>query len=116
VTQFCNTVAKISRNYRILAQKLKALPIPTSVPESREYRDLMVEWYKDSALVYEDMVRPRPAARTKEELNGMITDIKDRSENLKAQFETLLKMDTDIRRRYSVQPPKSDDALRQYAG
>lgn len=116
VTQFCNTVSKIARNYRILAHSLKTLPIPVSMPESKEYRDLVVDWYNDSALVYEDMVRPRPAARTKEELNAMIQEITDRSENLKAQFETLLKMDTDIRRHYNVSPPKSDDALRQYAG
>lgn len=116
VTQYCNLVAKIARNYRILAQKLKSLPVPTAAPETREYRDHMVDWYRDSALVYEDMVRPRPPARTKEELDSMIKDVTNRSENLKAQFETLAKTDTEIRRRYSVQPPKQDDALRQYTG
>lgn len=116
VTRFCNTVAKIARNYRILAQKLKSLPVPTSVPETREYRDLTVEWYNDSALVYEDMIRPRPAARTKEQLNSMIQEIKDRSDNLKQQYETLAKMDSDIRLKHAVQPPKQDDPLFKYAG
>lgn len=116
VTQFCNTVSKIARNYRILAHSLKTLPIPVCMPESRRYRDQMVDWYNDSALVYEDMVRPRPAARTKEELNAMIQDITDRSANLKEQFETLQLKDTDLRRHYSVLPPKHDDALGDYTG
>jgi hypothetical protein len=116
VTDFCNTVAKISRNYRILAQKIRSLPVPTSIPEAKDYRDLMADWYNDSALVYEDMIRPRPAARTKEELNNMIQDVKDRSETLKSNSAKLAQMDSDIRLRHTVQPPKYDDALNTYAG
>jgi hypothetical protein len=116
VTLFCNTVAKVARNYKILAQKLQSLPIPNQAPETKEYRNQMVTWYSDSAGVYDDMVRPRPAARTKEELNAMIKDLNDRSENLKANFETLAKMDSDIRLQYHVNPPKQDDPLRKYAG
>ena len=116
VTEFCNTVAKISRNYRILAQKIRSLPVPTAVPEAKDYRDLMADWYNDSALVYEDMIRPRPAARTKEELNSMIQDVKDRSETLKSNSAKLAQMDSDIRLRHTVQPPKYDDALDTYAG
>ena len=118
VTKFCNTVAKIARNYRILAQTLKTLPMPISMPDSKvkSYRDHLADWYVSSAQVYEDMVRPRPAARTKEELNSMIQDIKVRSENLKTTREILQQMDYDIRRQYSVSQPKVDDALRQYTG
>jgi hypothetical protein len=118
VTQFCNTVSKIARNYRILAHTLKSLPLPVAMPDPKvkTYRDQMVDWYNDSALVYEDMIRPRPAARTKEELNGMIQDIKDRSENLKQTLAMLQEMDQDIRREYHVNPPKGDDALGDYTG
>ena len=119
VTAFCKTVSKVARNYRALAQKLKSLPIPTTLPDAnevREYRDLLVNWYNDSATVYEDMVRPRPPARTKEELNGMIQGIKDRSESLKANLELLQKMDSNIRLKCHVDPPDYDDAIKTYAG
>lgn len=118
VAAFCNTVSKIARNYRILAHTLKTLPMPISMPDPkvRVYRDQMIDWYNDSALVYEDMIRPRPAARTKEELNSMIQDIKDRSENLKQTLSMLQEMDQDIRRQFHVNPPKGDDALGDYTG
>jgi hypothetical protein len=116
VTNFCNIVAKIARNYKILAQQLESLPVPVQAPGAAEYRDRMVSWYKDSALVYEDMIRPRVPARTKEELNRTIDDLNQRSESLKKNGQTLAQMDSDLRLRYHVQPPKYDDALRAYAG
>ena len=116
VTSFCNTVAKIARNYRLLSKKLEALPVPVQVPDASEYRDQIVSWYRDSALVYEDMIRPRPPARTKEELNRMIEDLNERSAGLKKMSQTLAQMDSDLRLRYHVQPPQYDDALRKYAG
>ncbi len=116
VMQFCNTIAKVGRNYKILAQKLRSLPAAAEMPESKALRDMTVDWYLDSALVCEDMVRPRPPARTKEELNSMIQDLKDRSENLKLNSEKLAETDTEIRRHYHLQPPKRDDALYTYAG
>ncbi len=117
VTAFCKTVTKVAKNYRALAQKLKAMPIPKAMPEAQKYRNLRVNWYNDAALLYEDMVRPRPPARTKEELNRMIQEIKDTSEGLKANHdEVLQKMDSEIRMHYHVNPPKYDDPIFKYAG
>lgn len=116
VQKFCTTVAKVARNYRSLALKLKSLPIPASMPDVRTYRDRSVDWYNDSAEVYEDMVRPRPPAKTREELTAMIQSIKDRSESLKANRELLYQLDTEIRRHHHVNPPKIDDAIYSYAG
>lgn len=117
VTIFCQTVSRISRNYRILAQKIKTLPSPVEMGEElKEYKSLMANWYEDSALVYEDMVKPRPPARTKEELNSWIKDISDRSESLKQNLGVLHQMDHDMRRKFHVNPPKSDDALYGYTG
>ena len=119
VNKFCTTVSKIARNYRALAKSLKSLPISTTLPDTQkvgEYRDLLVNWYNDSALVYEDMVKPRPAARTKEELQGMIKSITDRSEALKRTLEYLRQMDTDIRLSCHVDPARHDDSIRKYAG
>ncbi len=118
VTAFCNTASKIARNYRILSKTVKSLPMPLSMPDSKVklYRDQMAEWYGDSAQVFEDMVRPRPAARTKEELNSMINDIKSRSDGLTEKLAILQQMDQEIRRDYHVNPPKNDDALGNYTG
>lgn len=119
VTAFCKTVTGVARNYRALAKSLKSMPISNNLPDPqkvREYRDLLANWYNDSAIVYEDMVRPRPPAKTKEELQGMIQSIKDRSESLKSNLELLQKMDSDIRLTCHVDPPRYDDVLRKYTG
>lgn len=119
VTAFCKTVAGVAHKYRALAKNLKAMPISTNLPDQqkvKEYRDLLANWYDDSAVVYEDMIRPRPAAKTREELQGMINSIRDRSESLKSNLELLQKMDSDIRLSCHVDPPKYDDMIRKYAG
>lgn len=114
VMDFCKTTKKVEIIYRTLSQRLHSMPIPLSLPEAREYRDLCSNWYLDSAQLYEDMIRPRPAARTKEELDSMLQEITDRSESLKLSRSRLLVMDSNLRRKYSINPPKYDDALFQY--
>lgn len=114
VNEFCSTTAKIARNYRILAKKLSELPIPRSVPQAQQYRDMHVNWYNDSALLYEDMIRPRRPARTKEELAAIMKDLTDRSQGLADTYGTLQIMDLDIRKKCGVRPAKHEDALHQY--
>lgn len=119
VTLFCKTVSEVAHRYRLLAQKLKSLPIPDTLPdpaEVKEYRDLLANWYNSSAAVYEDMIRPRPPARTKEELQRMIQELKDRSEGLKENLALLQEMDSNIRLKCHVDPPKYDDAIGDYTG
>lgn len=115
VEEFCRTVVKISRNYRILAKRLAAMPLINSLPESRNYRIALVTWYNDQAALFEDMVRPRPPARTREELDGLLDDLKGRSELLKSQAERLQEGESKIRKKYGVHPPRYDDALHDYA-
>lgn len=114
VEEFCRTIAKISRNYRTLAKRLTGLPIPNNLPEARQYRDLNAAWYSDQALLYEDMVRPRKPARTKEELDGLMKDLRDKSEQLASQFTSLQLMDTEVRKKHNVHSARYDDALRDY--
>lgn len=114
VEQFCRTIAKISRNYRTLAKRLSSLPIPHTLPEAQQYRDLHVTWYNDQAQVFEDMVRPRKPARTKEELDATMKDLADRSEGLGNQIALLQQMDSELRKKHGVHPAKYDDALRDY--
>lgn len=114
VNEFCKTAAKIARNYRILAKKLSALALSRSVVEARRYRDLHVNWYNDVAMLYEDMIRPRPPARTQEELAAMLKDLSDRSEALEQSFGALQIMDLDLRSQYHVRYAKHEDKLQQY--
>jgi hypothetical protein len=114
VTLYCNTLIRVAKNYRILAQKLKSLPVIDAMPQSALLRDHVVTWYNDSASVYEDMSRPRPPARTKEELAAMIKDVMERSETLKATYAKIWELDRDLRLSKAVNPPKYDDALNEY--
>lgn len=115
VEQFCRTMVKISRNYRILAKRISSMPVPMSVPEARQYRDMYCTWYNDQAQLYEDLVRPRKPARTKEELAAVMNELKDRSESLTEQFARLQQMDMDVRKKLGVHAPRYDDALHDYA-
>lgn len=115
VEQFCRTLVKISRNYRILAKRIGAMPLPHGLPEAAQYRDMYTNWYNDQAGLYEDMVRPRKPARTKEELASIMKDLEDRSESLKLMFERLQVMDLDFRKKRGVHAARYDDALHDYA-
>lgn len=115
VTLYCHTLVRVAKNYRILAQKLHSLPIIDNMPQSKILRDNLVDWYNDSALVYEDMYRPRPPARTQEELQHMLKDITERSESLKTSYATIWGMDNNLRLSKSVDQPRYDNALLEYA-
>jgi hypothetical protein len=114
VTLFCNTLSRVAKNYRILAQKIKNLPTIDAMPQSGQLRDNLVDWYNDSALVYEDMIRPRPPARTREELDRMMRDIDNRSDQLYTSYGKIWELDGDLRLSKSVNPPKYADALNEY--
>ncbi|MBY0356870.1 MAG: hypothetical protein K2W82_02630 [Candidatus Obscuribacterales bacterium] len=114
VQQFCVTAGHIAKNYKLLATKLATMPVPASMPEVKTFKNLYSSWFEDSATLYNDMIRPRPAARTKEELESMLKEVTDRSESLKNSSAQLSDMDTKLRQKYSVHPPRYDDALFQY--
>lgn len=114
INQFCSTVARLARNYRVLAKRIRALPIPTAMPEAKMLIDHQATWYEDSALVYEDMIRPRTPARTQEELQNMISEVDQRADALKSTQESLVDMDREYRKRYQVHAPREDDSLYKY--
>jgi uncharacterized protein YukE len=114
VQQWTETASNVAKRYRQLAQTLKAMNIPGNMPGVKEYRDLTSDWYSDAATIYEDLIRPRPAAKTIEELDSAINDIKDRSHSLAQTNNNLKSMDMSLRRTYRVHLPRCDDALQQY--
>lgn len=113
VQDYCKTVSKIARNYRVLAKSVRSLPVPAASPGLKEYQSLRADFYDDMATVYEDLVRPR-RTRTQEEMHAQLDEIKQRSDQLDVNSKNLLAMDLDLRKTFRVHQPKRTDALRQY--
>ena len=115
VDKWCDTAGKVARNYRQLARTVKTLPVPSGMgSDVKEYRTLISDWYDDAALVFEDMIRPRPAATTMEELESQLNDIKQRGQALARSNSDLAKLDKSVRKTYKVHRANYDDALTQY--
>lgn len=114
VNEWTKTAAKISRNYRQLAMVLRSMPDSQSQVEINTYRTRMADWYADSADVFDDMIRPRPPARTKEELDESLQEVHKRSKGLKDSLASLQQMDSEIRKRHNI--PLADNALLDYTG
>lgn len=116
VEEWTQTASRVVKNYRRLASELRQMdiPDPDSAPGLKDYRDLSAGWYADVALLYEDMIRPRKPARTIEELQSQVDEIKTRSDQLAAQRKNLAQMDISLRKRFSVHLAEQTDALQQY--
>ena len=114
VKQWSATAAKISKNYIRFAKELKNLPVPGQLSDLKQYRDLTADWYQDSAAVFDDLIRPRRPAKTIEELQGQLNDIKSRSATLANTIASLNNMDQSLRKEYKVHLAIQDDALQQY--
>lgn len=114
VQEWINTAGKVSKNYRELAKLLKQLPVSPGLPGVADYRDLTADWYSDAAAIYEDLIRPRKAARTMEELEEQIQQIKDRAQSLSQANANLKAMDLSLRKTYKVHLARHEDALQQY--
>ena len=75
----------------------------------------MADWYQDAAGVYEELIRPRPPARTIEDLQEQLEVVKKRSESLADNIASLKAMDRSLRQQYNVQPALQDDVIQQFA-
>jgi hypothetical protein len=114
VVKWTETATKVAHNYRLLAKTLKNAPIPGNSPALKEYQSLSADWYNDKASVYEDLVRPRAAARTMEELEAQLKEINDRAESIFQQGKELHAMDMHLRGVYNVHQARETDALWHY--
>lgn len=114
VVAWTKTAGKVAHNYRLLAQALKTSPIPANHPALKDYQNLMAEWYNDKAAVYEDLIRPRAAAKTIEELNDQLQEISDRADSIASTQKELHRMDMNLRDTYHVHQPRQTDKLWQY--
>jgi len=114
VQEWTQTANKVIKNYRLLASTIRQMDVPENAPGLKDYRNLSAGWYADVALLYEDLIRPRVAAKTIEELNGQVKEIDVRSSQLTAQRRDLTQMDITLRKKYAVHMSKETDALYKY--
>ena len=83
-------------------------------PGVEDYRDLKAAFFDDEASVYEDLIKPRPGARTIEDLRDQLAEIQSRAQMLKRSGERLLSTDKELRRQYSVHADRHTDGLWAY--
>jgi hypothetical protein len=114
VQKWTSTANKVAKNYRMLAQELKNLAVPPDSPGLQVYRDLTAEWYLDKAGIYEDLTRPRRPAKTMEELESDLNQIKERSDCTAETAKRLKEMENEIRKAYRVHKSRETDPLSQY--
>jgi hypothetical protein len=111
VKQWVATAGKIARNYRSACRQIKSMPIPKGCSGISQYRDLLADWYGDSAQVYEDLIRPRPPAKTMEELEGQLDEVSRRAQSNSQTRASLTAMENNLRQTYQV---PVNDAFQQY--
>ncbi len=114
VKEWTETAAKVAKNYRELAKMLKAMPIPSIMVGTEQYRDLTADWYDDAASVYEDLIRPHAPSKTMEELDSRLNQIRERSKGLAQTKANLKSMDMSLRNTYKVHQAAQTDALAKF--
>ncbi len=114
VVQWTKTAGKVAHNYRLLSQTLRIASVPPNHPALKDYQLQMADWYNDKAAVYEDLIRPRAAAKTIEELEDQLKEISDRADSIASQGKELHAMDMHLRETYRVHQSRQTDALQHY--
>ena len=114
VQEWINVATRVAKDYRALAGEIKALPVASNLAKFKEYRDLKADWYNDTATIYEDLIRPRQASKTMEELEEQIARINDRAKSQSQTFANISAMDLTLRRTYKVHLARQTDSLQQY--
>jgi hypothetical protein len=114
VHEWTLTAGKVAQGYRTLATLLSSMDIPKDGPLLKQFRDEKADWYRDTASVLEDLIKPRKAATTQEELDAQVKAIEQRTISLRAEQRELEALDIDLRKQYKVHLAKERDALQQY--
>jgi hypothetical protein len=121
VIEWTNTAARVAKKYRSLSKILRSMPVPSSIsPEQGSsanvdfFRQSLANWYDDSASVLEEYIKPRPPAKTQEELDDQLRHLRQRSENVKLTYTHLAEMDSNLRQHLHVPTARYDDAVMKY--
>ena len=75
---------------------------------------MTADWFGDSAAIYDDLLKPRRAAKTQEELDAGLHGIEERAKALKEMQTTLRAMDMDLREKYHVHLREQTDPLQKF--
>ncbi len=116
VEQWISVAQSVSKRYRNTAKALRNLPVPANWTEMADYRDARADWFDEAAEIQEDLYKPRRPARTIEELNAQLDEVKGRATLLASTKQTNREWDRKLRVRYRVHAPKETDALTKYVG
>jgi hypothetical protein len=114
VADWTETASKVSGRYKLLAKKLRGTPVPPGCPGLDTYLEMNADWFDDSAEVYDELMKPRPPAKTQEELDEQLLAVKTKAQALKNSKDQLRSYDTDMRKAYKVPMARHEDALRSY--
>ncbi|MDZ4835417.1 MAG: hypothetical protein SGJ27_16690 [Candidatus Melainabacteria bacterium] len=114
VAEWSSVAAKVAGKYKYLAMVLKNMHTPPNKDDVRDFARLTAGWFADSAAIYDDLLKPRRAAKTQEELDAGLNAIYERAKALKAMQSDLLAMDMGLRKKYSVHTRTDTDPLQQY--
>ncbi len=114
VQQWTDTAGKVAVKYKYLASVLRKIEVPSGFPGLKDYCDLTADWFADSAAVYDELIKPRRAARTMEELEDGLGGIKNKAEGLSEMQKKLRAMDISLRMKYGVHMREQEDPLTKY--
>jgi hypothetical protein len=114
VNRWIITAHRVAIKYRQLGAQIKAMQVPARLSNVQELRDLTSDWYNDAASIYEDLIRPRRPAKTREELDHTLGQIKERADTLAQSNGSLHTLDTSLRKSMGVHLALRDDPIRQF--
>ncbi|MBX9669877.1 MAG: hypothetical protein K2X93_19790 [Candidatus Obscuribacterales bacterium] len=114
VQHWTDTAGKVAVKYKYLASVLRKIEVPSGYPGLKDYCNLTADWYADSAEVYDELIKPRRAARTMEELDDGLNAIKNKAQGLAEMQKKLKQMDVSLRMQYGVHMREQEDALTKY--
>jgi hypothetical protein len=106
--------ATISTRYKRLAKQLRSMPVQANWSGVQEYRDNKASFFEDEAECFADMIKPRRPAETIEDLRAELAEVNQRASGLKAEGQSLLAMDRDLRKTYRMHAPRYSDALHDF--
>jgi hypothetical protein len=106
-----SVVAKIAKNYHELARHLREMDVPTNLTGVTTYRDRTADWFDDAASVYQELIKPKQPAKTIEELDEQLAEVKNRAQAVQTNKVMLSEMDRSLRKTFKVH---MNDALWNY--